>query len=62
MTKANWPKTLLRLPADAHGFLKKQAELNASSVNSEIVRCIREKMAHTSSANSQRVLHDTPTR
>jgi hypothetical protein len=52
MTKANWPKTLLRLPHDAHTFLKKQAELNASSVNSEIVRCVRERMANASPAGA----------
>lgn len=61
MTRNNWPRTLLRLPLDAHAFLKKQAELNASSVNSEIVRCVREKMANAPSAHPT-MFHDTFTK
>lgn len=33
----------LRLPADAKEFIAAEAEKNASSQNSEIVRCIRER-------------------
>lgn len=40
-----WPRLLLRLPVDAHAFVKQQAEWNGSSLNSEIVRCIRERMS-----------------
>lgn len=34
----------LRLPPDAKEFIATEAEKNASSQNSEIVRCIRERM------------------
>lgn len=34
----------LRLPADAKAFLEGQAERNGSSQNSEIIRCIRDRM------------------
>lgn len=34
----------LRLPADAKEFIAAEAEKNVSSQNSEIIRCIREKM------------------
>ena len=34
-------KLLLRLPIELKDWLRFQAELNASSLNSEIVRCIR---------------------
>lgn len=36
--------TTLRLPVDIKLFLDAQAELNASSQNSEIIRAIRERM------------------
>lgn len=39
-----WPKILVRLPADVRGFVAQQAERNASSLNSEIIRCIRDRM------------------
>lgn len=38
------PHITLRLPADAKAFLEAQAERNGSSQNSEIVRCIRDRM------------------
>ncbi len=34
----------LRLPPDAKAFIEMEAQKNASSQNSEIVRCIRERM------------------
>lgn len=37
--------TTLRLPVDMKLFLDQQAELNASSQNSEIIRAVRERMA-----------------
>lgn len=33
-----------RIPRDLKIWLEKQASLNASSLNSEIVRCVRERM------------------
>jgi len=37
-------RIMLRLPADARDFIAAQAERNTSSMNSEIVRCIRDRM------------------
>lgn len=34
----------VRLPSDVKAFIEQEAVHNASSQNSEIVRCIREKM------------------
>ena len=34
----------VRLPRDAKAFIKAEASRNGSSQNSEIVRCIRERM------------------
>ena len=36
--------TSLRLPPDAKAFIEAEAQENASSQNSEIVRAIRERM------------------
>ncbi|KZL24697.1 hypothetical protein PsWM33_02371 [Pseudovibrio sp. WM33] len=44
MRKSDWPRTLIRIPPDTKKFLLAQTERNASSVNSEIVRCIRHRM------------------
>lgn len=44
MTKANWPRILVRLPEDAKEFLVQEAARNASSQNSEVVRCIKIRM------------------
>lgn len=49
MSRQSWPKILLRLPEDARAFVAGQAERNASSLNSEIVRCIRDRMEDVSS-------------
>lgn len=34
----------LRLPPDLKQFIEAEAERNASSQNSEVVRCVRERM------------------
>lgn len=44
MNKQNWPKVLLRLPLETKRFLELETQKNASSLNSEIVRCIRHRM------------------
>ncbi len=48
-------KLQLRLPADCKEWLRQQAVANSSSQNSEIVRCIRERMQRfsTRSAGSE---------
>lgn len=38
------PKFLVRIPQDAKAFIAAQAARNGSSQNSEIVRCIRDRM------------------
>lgn len=37
-------KLLCRLPSDVKGYLERQAEKFGSSMNSEVVRSIRERM------------------
>jgi hypothetical protein len=62
------PQICIRLPPDAKAFIAAQAGRNGSSQNSEIIRCIRdrmEKMATTGdwSPNSTPVVaedHNTP--
>ena len=39
-----WAKFMLRLPPDVRAWIAAQAEANACSQNSEIVRAIRERM------------------
>ena len=38
------PQIAIRLPHDAKAFIAAQAARNGSSQNSEIVRCIRDRM------------------
>lgn len=45
MQKSDWYRTIIRLPPDIKAFLGAQVELNASSLNSEIVRSIRQRMS-----------------
>ncbi|TPM59129.1 Arc family DNA-binding protein [Mesorhizobium sp. B2-2-4] len=47
------PKFLMRLPADVKAFIVSQAARNGSSQNSEIVRCIRNRMDETKTATSE---------
>jgi hypothetical protein len=44
MNKQNWPRILVRLPVETKQFLEWETQKNASSLNSEIVRCIRHRM------------------
>lgn len=52
MSRAD-PKFLVRLPADVKAFIASQAARNGSSQNSEIVRCIRDRMDETKTATSE---------
>ncbi|RUV33393.1 Arc family DNA-binding protein [Mesorhizobium sp. M7A.F.Ca.MR.148.00.0.0] len=52
MSRAD-PKFLVRLPADVKAFIEAQATRNGSSQNSEIVRCIRNRMDETKTATSE---------
>ncbi|ESX31958.1 regulatory protein [Mesorhizobium sp. LSHC440B00] len=47
------PKFLVRLPADVKAFIASQAARNGSSQNSEIVRCIRDRIDQTKTATTQ---------
>lgn len=44
MTSRDLPKIMVRLPRDVKAWLLAQAEANASSQSSEIVRALRERM------------------
>lgn len=45
------PQVAIRLPPEVKRFIKAEAKLNASSQNSEIVRCIRERMERKKSSD-----------
>ena len=42
--QVGWPKFMARIPPDAKSWIAAEATRNASSQNSELVRCIRERM------------------
>lgn len=42
--RAAFTKLLVRLPEDIKAFVEREASRNGNSQNSEIIRCIREKM------------------
>lgn len=53
MSRTN-PKFLVRLPAEAKAYITAQAVRNGSSQNSEIIRCIRDRMdRETKTATSE---------
>jgi len=57
------PKFIVRLPEELKAFIADQAALNSSSQNSEIVRCIRERMEKrgaAEAATSPRQIHANP--
>ena len=37
-------QVLIRLPIDAKSWIEQQAQRNMSSQNSEIIRCVRDRM------------------
>jgi hypothetical protein len=41
------PQLRIRVPKDVKAFIEKQSAINRSSQNSEIIRCIRERMSRT---------------
>lgn len=51
--KENTERFFVRLPPDAKLWLVKQSRKNASSQNSEIVRCIRERMDREANASTR---------
>lgn len=38
------PKMMIRIPAEMKGWVEDQAKRNGASLNSEVLRCIRERM------------------
>ncbi len=40
----DWPKLMLRLPPDAKAWVEDQATKYGTSLNSEVVRSVRERM------------------
>lgn len=47
------PQISIRLPQDAKAFIAAQAARNSSSQNSEIVRCIRDRMERVATTGSE---------
>ncbi|MFG1340954.1 Arc family DNA-binding protein [Xanthobacter autotrophicus] len=47
MSQADWPRFMLRLPPDLKGWVDVEAERNGASINSEIIRSVRERMERT---------------
>jgi hypothetical protein len=46
------PQFLVRLPEDAKEFIAQQAARNGSSQNSEIIRCVRDRMEKMAATGS----------
>lgn len=44
MSQADWPRFMLRLPPDLKQWVDAEAKRNGASQNSEVIRCIRERM------------------
>ncbi|MFH1558512.1 MAG: Arc family DNA-binding protein [Pseudomonadota bacterium] len=44
MSQAGWPRFMLRLPPDLKRWVDAQAKHNGASINSEIIRSVRERM------------------
>lgn len=65
MEKSLTSKLLVRLPIDVKAFLEREASENASSQNSEVVRCIRsamKKVGVTEAGTSPRLDHSNSQR
>jgi hypothetical protein len=50
----DWPKFMLRLRPDLKNFIEEQAERNFSSQNSEILRCVQERMERVAALEARR--------
>lgn len=46
MSQLGWPRFMLRLPPDLKRWVDAEAERNGASINSEIIRSVRERMDH----------------
>jgi len=44
LKKHQWAKMLVRLPPPLKAWVVRQAENNCTSHNSEVIRCVRERM------------------
>lgn len=44
MSQADWPRFMLRLPPDLKRWVDAEAKRNGASQNSEVIRCIRDRM------------------
>lgn len=44
MSQAGWPRFMLRLPPALKRWVDAEAERNGASINSEIIRSVRERM------------------
>ena len=57
MSTRRFPKILVRLPTDVKTWVSVQAELNASSQTSEIVRALRERMDRNHDDRTKKIEH-----
>ena len=53
-------KQMVRLPDDAKAFIVAQSNRNGSSQNSEIIRCIRDRMESRGGERTEAVLTGSP--
>lgn len=51
--KREWVRFMLRLPPDLHALVKAEAARNGGSINSEVVRALRERMEDKRAAPAQ---------
>jgi len=51
--KKRTPRFLITVPDDVKRWLRDTAKFNSGSLSSEVVRCVREKMARLKSPPSQ---------
>lgn len=52
--QADWPKFMLRVPPSMKQWIEESAERNFASQNSEILRCIQERMDRTAALSARR--------
>ncbi|WP_035976566.1 hypothetical protein [Bradyrhizobium sp. th.b2] len=50
--KHHWAKMLVRLPPPLKAWVVEEAERNCASHNSEVIRCVRERMEREKAAAS----------
>jgi len=52
--QTTWPKFMLRVPPSMKAWIEDQADKNFASQNSEILRCIQERIDRTAALSARR--------